>query len=133
MRLEEFEWRARCDGLSLSKVLDIGCGRHKLPGSIGLDIVPLEGVDVVHDLNQFPYPFSDNSFDSVRLSHAHLDITIVEGKNRQIRRMIESLDGRVLKLVRRRIGNLSLGNLQIGRYRFLSKDDLALLRQQPTE
>jgi len=69
LRLEEFEWRARCDGLSLSKVLDIGCGRHKLPGSIGLDIVPLEGVDVVHDLNQFPYPFSDNSFDSVRLSH----------------------------------------------------------------
>jgi len=65
--------------------------------------------------------------------HAHLDITIVEGKNRQIRRMIESLDGRVLKLVRRRIGNLSLGNLQIGRYRFLSKDDLALLRQQPTD
>jgi pseudouridine synthase len=64
---------------------------------------------------------------------AHLDITIIEGKNRQVRRMIESLDGRVLKLVRRRIGNLSLGNLQVGGYRFMDRKDLMLLRQQPSE
>ncbi len=51
------------------KILDIGCGKHKLPGSVGLDIVPLDGVDVVHDLNQFPYPFPDNTFDSIRLIH----------------------------------------------------------------
>jgi 23S rRNA pseudouridine2605 synthase len=65
--------------------------------------------------------------------YAHLDITIVEGKNRQVRRMIESLDGRVLKLVRKRIGNLSLGNLQIGCYRFMDRGDLVLLREQPNE
>ena len=64
---------------------------------------------------------------------AHLDITIVEGKNRQVRRMIESLDGRVLKLVRKRIGNLSLGNLQVGCYRFMDRKDLMLLRQQPSD
>jgi len=64
---------------------------------------------------------------------AHLDITIIEGKNRQVRRMIESLDGRVLKLVRKRIGNLSLGGLQIGCYRFMDHKDLKLLRQQPSE
>ena len=51
------------------KILDIGCGKFKLPGSIGLDIVPLEGVDVVHDLNQFPYPFRNNSFDRIRVIH----------------------------------------------------------------
>lgn len=51
------------------KILDIGCGKFKLPGSVGLDIVPLEGVDVVHDLNQFPYPFPNDSFDRIRVIH----------------------------------------------------------------
>jgi len=51
------------------KSLDIGCGRFKFPGSIGLDIVPLKGVDVVHDLDKFPYPFSSDAFDYIRLSH----------------------------------------------------------------
>ena len=65
--------------------------------------------------------------------YAHLDITIVEGKNRQVRRMIESINGRVLKLVRKRIGNLSLGDLQVGQYRSLNPNDLRLLRQQPAD
>ena len=51
------------------RILDIGCGRNKLPGSIGLDLMPLEGVDVVHDLNCYPYPFFEDSFDFIRLSH----------------------------------------------------------------
>ena len=51
------------------RILDIGCGRNKLPGSIGLDLMPLEGVDVVHDLNCYPYPFLEDSFDFIRLSH----------------------------------------------------------------
>ena len=51
------------------KSLDIGCGRFKFPGSVGLDIVPLEGVDVVHDLDKFPYPFPSDTFDYIRLSH----------------------------------------------------------------
>jgi SAM-dependent methyltransferase len=51
------------------QALDIGCGRNKLPGSIGLDVVPLEGVDVVHDLNVFPYPFAADTFDFIRLVH----------------------------------------------------------------
>ena len=52
-----------------TKILDIGCGRHKYPNSTGLDIVPLEGVDVVHDLNRYPYPFSDDTFDRIRVIH----------------------------------------------------------------
>jgi SAM-dependent methyltransferase len=46
------------------KVLDIGCGRRKLPNSIGLDHVALPGVDIVADLNQ-RLPFEDNEFDVV--------------------------------------------------------------------
>ena len=52
-----------------SKILDIGCGKHKWPGSVGLDIAPLDGVDIVHDLNSFPYPFPDDTFDLVRVIH----------------------------------------------------------------
>src|SRR5580692_10566989 len=51
------------------KMLDIGCGRNKLPGAVGLDVVPLDTVDVVHDLNVFPYPFADNTFDTIRAIH----------------------------------------------------------------
>lgn len=46
------------------KVLDIGCGRHKLPGSIGLDQLALPGVDVVADLSQ-KLPFKDGEFEVV--------------------------------------------------------------------
>lgn len=52
---------ARLEG---KKVLDIGCGRSKLPGSTGLDHMPLPGVDVVADLNK-RLPFDDASFDVV--------------------------------------------------------------------
>lgn len=58
----------------------------------------------------------------------HLEIIICEGKNRQVRRMIEALGGKVLKLVRTRIGKLGLGDLPIGKWRMLDKRDLALLR-----
>ncbi len=58
-----------------SKILDIGCGNHKIQGAIGLDSAKIKGVDIVHDLNKFPYPFRDNYFDVVYSSHVleHLD------------------------------------------------------------
>jgi len=46
------------------RVLDIGCGRSKYPGSIGLDHMPLPGVDVVADLGD-ALPFHDGEFDAV--------------------------------------------------------------------
>jgi SAM-dependent methyltransferase len=47
------------------KILDLGCGKHKTPGAIGIDINPKTDADVIHDLNQFPYPFPDNEFDLI--------------------------------------------------------------------
>jgi ubiquinone/menaquinone biosynthesis C-methylase UbiE len=57
------------------QILDIGCGRNKILGAIGIDRIALPGVDVVHDLNSFPYPFEDNSFDEIYATHVieHLD------------------------------------------------------------
>jgi SAM-dependent methyltransferase len=46
------------------KILDIGCGRDKLPGSVGLDHMPLPGVDVVCDLSE-SLPFEDGEFEVV--------------------------------------------------------------------
>lgn len=46
------------------KILHAGCGSSKIPGSVGVDILDLPGVDVVHDLNK-RWPFEDDSFDVV--------------------------------------------------------------------
>ena len=50
-----------------SRILDLGCGKNKVIGSIGLDNVPLDGVDIIHDLLSIPYPLKDNSFDKIYL------------------------------------------------------------------
>ena len=63
--------------------------------------------------------------------YSFLELVLVEGRNRQVRRMIEALGGRVMKLVRTRIGNLALGTLPIGSYRPLSRHELAELQKQP--
>ena len=55
--------------------LNLGCGPDKKEGYIGVDKVKLPTVDVVHDLNVYPYPFKDNSVDEIYCSHIleHLD------------------------------------------------------------
>ena len=55
-------------------------------------------------------------------------ITIHEGKNRQIRRMLEAIGHRTLRLKRERFGPLSLGELMPGETRRLSPDEMRSLR-----
>ena len=50
-------------------ILDVGCGLNKYPGSIGIDRNPRSRADVVCDLDRFPYPFRDNSFQTLRAVH----------------------------------------------------------------
>ena len=47
------------------EILDVGCGQAKYTGAVGVDISPDTAADVVHDLNQHPWPFADGSFDQV--------------------------------------------------------------------
>ncbi len=56
---------------------------------------------------------------------AVLDITIGEGRNRQIRRMCESADLRVTRLVRVSEGELRLGSLHSGQFRELTEEEIA--------
>jgi 23S rRNA pseudouridine2605 synthase len=62
--------------------------------------------------------------------YTHLEITLTEGRNRQVRRMIEALGAAVLKLVRVKIGSISIGTLPIGKWRLLTDREVQTLRSQ---
>jgi SAM-dependent methyltransferase len=51
------------------RTLDVGCGINKKPGSIGIDRNPRSKADVIVDVDRFPYPFRDSSFDSLQAVH----------------------------------------------------------------
>lgn len=59
----------------MHKILDIGCGKNKVSGAIGIDFNNKTQADFIHDLNVFPYPFLDNEFDEVVCNQVleHLD------------------------------------------------------------
>jgi pseudouridine synthase len=65
-----------------------------------------------------------------RGKYTWLEIVLTEGKNREVRRMIEAVDFKVLKLVRTKIGPLTLEGLQVGKCRPLLPSEVAALRQQ---
>lgn len=51
--------------ISMMKKLNIGSGKTPMKGYVNLDIVKLPNVDVVHDLDKFPWPFKNNTFEAV--------------------------------------------------------------------
>ncbi len=57
-------------------------------------------------------------------SYTHVEITLTEGRNRQVRRMLEAVDSKVLKLVRTAIGRIRIGDLPIGTWREFSPKEL---------
>lgn len=71
---------------AVPKTLELGCGPHKRPGVVAMDINPLSAADIIHDLNEFPYPFSDSQFDEVICEHVleHLDnlVSVVDELHR---------------------------------------------------
>lgn len=68
-------------------ILDLGCGERKLPEAIGMDRVRLPAVDVVHDLDVFPYPFETNQFERIRLRHVAEHVTDVVRLMEEIHRI----------------------------------------------
>jgi len=61
-------------------------------------------------------------------SKSWLELTIYEGRYRQIKRMCAAVGHPVLRLKRIRIGPLSLGNLKPGEYRYLTPNEVSRLR-----
>ena len=60
--------------------------------------------------------------------HSVLRVTIHEGKNRQIRRMCEKAGLSVMRLVRMQEGNLLLGDLKPGKWRYLTATEIKVLK-----
>ena len=71
-------------------ILDLGCGRRKYPGAIGVDAFPGADADVTHDLNRFPYPFADGAADLVILRHVIEHLDDVVGTMREVARLLRS-------------------------------------------
>lgn len=65
--------------------------------------------------------------------YTHLAITITEGRNRQVRRMIEAVGSKVLKLVRIAVGGVTIGDLPIGKWRKLEAEEIAGLKRAHAE
>ena len=65
---------------------------------------------------------------SVREAKAKLRVTIHEGRNRQIRRMCEAAGMRCTRLKRIQEGNLLLGDLPSGHWRYLTPEEIAELK-----
>lgn len=63
-------------------------------------------------------------------SKTFVEMTLTEGRNRQVRRMIEAVGSRVLKLVRVKIGSIAIGDLPIGGYRELTADEVRMLKRE---
>src|SRR5712671_4548211 len=62
-----------------------------------------------------------------------LEIVLDEGKNRHIRRLLETFGIEVLRLVRVSIGNLQLGDLPKGQFRYLVQQEVTALGGEPRD
>lgn len=58
---------------------------------------------------------------------SRIQITIHEGKNRQVRKMCEAVGKKVIALHRSKIGNLDVKNLKLGEWRYLAKEELTFI------
>jgi len=65
-----------------------------------------------------------------RGKYTWLEVVLAEGKNREVRRMIEAVGFKVLKLVRTGIGPLTLAGLEVGKWRELTPGELVALRRR---
>ncbi len=63
-------------------------------------------------------------------SHNTYKVIITEGRNRQIRKMFEYINCKVIDLYRIKIGNIGIGNLKEGQYRTLSLKEVKYLKEK---
>ncbi len=76
------------------------------------------------DLEDGPSGGSKVTLINRRKGQSTIRMTITQGRNRQVRRMLEAVGYRVVHLVRTGFGNLGLGDLKIGEYRQLETEEV---------
>ena len=65
--------------------------------------------------------------DAVELNSHRMRIVLIEGKNREIRRVFESREIGIKRLMRVRIGNVGVSGLQFGEFRDLTTSEVSSL------
>jgi pseudouridine synthase len=63
-------------------------------------------------------------------NNSWLEVTIYEGRKRQLRRMFDQVGHSVLKLKRIRINSIDLGELKPGGYRYLTPDEVTRIKKE---
>ena len=120
------------DGELANKLLHPRYGVDKTyRATIGGRLTP-EDVQALHDgvvLKTYKASGAKVRVVSVRSGYSVVDITIHEGRNRQVRDMFEALGHPVQTLVRLRFGPISLGDLGVGRTRSVTPKELAALKR----
>jgi len=76
------------------RILDVGCGINKVPGAIGIDRNSRSRADVLCDLDRFPYPFRDDSFDELRAVHVIEHVSDVLRTIEEFHRLVRR-DGKI--------------------------------------
>src|SRR3989338_1795234 len=76
--------------------LNMGCGKDILDGWINLDRQKGAGIDVVHDLEKYPYPFKDNTFDVILCKSVLEHLWDADRAIRELHRILKK--GGILKI-----------------------------------
>jgi ubiquinone/menaquinone biosynthesis C-methylase UbiE len=77
------------------KILDVGCGIHKIKNADGIDFVDIPGLRYKHDLNVFPYPIKKDSYDFIYCSHTMEHLEDIQKVLLEFKRILKS-HGKVL-------------------------------------
>src|SRR5207247_3176606 len=101
----------------------------KASGTMSDEIIARLRVGVEMKRGDFARPLSIRRLED-RGKYTWLEVVLTEGKNREVRRMIEAVGFKVLKLVRTRIGALTLERLEVGKWRALTAAGVDALRRR---
>ncbi len=108
--------------------------RHEIPKHYK---VTVKGGVTPEQLARLRLPFCLDGYDTLpariaveetAAQHTVLRVSLLEGRNRQIRRMCEEVGLRITRLTRVAIGAVALGTLQEGHYRHLTADEITYLK-----
>lgn len=109
--------------------------RHEIPKIYEVEVVGKVTTEQLHTLNSsmtidgyILLPVK-TEFISKNEKFTTLRMTLFEGRNRQIRKMCEQVGLKVAKLMRTHIGSISLGTLEVGKWRYLTKDEINMLNK----
>ncbi|MDA0285310.1 MAG: pseudouridine synthase [Planctomycetota bacterium] len=108
--------------------------RFKVPKVYEVQVAGRPSTEILNQLREGMY-FSDGRFKvdnakktGTRGKSTILEVTLSEGKNREIRRLFSRVGHKVMKLERVAFGPLQLRGVPVGRFRALSREEMKLLR-----